>query len=149
MKVATLGKIVRQKDEGLRQAVEAMAAGRIAEGVGLLFEQNRIHSIEHRGERFQAIARAFAESPQGTLVVSPDNNSRRELNAAIRAVLRETGQLEADAYRLPVLINRQEITGEDRKIASSYHVGDSVRYTRGSGALGLEAKTLRDRHSRR
>ena len=90
MKVATLGKIVRQKDEGLRQAVEAMAAGRIADGVNLLFEQNRIHAIEQRGERFQAIARAFAESPQGTLVVSPDNNSRRELNAAIRNALRET-----------------------------------------------------------
>ena len=141
MKVATLGKIVRQKDEGLRQAVEAMAAGRIADGVGLLFEQDRIHAIEQRGERFQAIARAFAESPQGTLVVSPDNNSRRELNVAIRAVLRESGQLQPDTYRLSVLINRQEITGEDRKMASSYRVGDSVRYLRGSGALGLKAKS--------
>ena len=40
-----------------------------------------------------------------------------------------------------MLINRQEVTGEDRKVATSYHVGDSVRYTRGSEALGLEAKT--------
>jgi conjugative relaxase-like TrwC/TraI family protein len=141
MRVATLDKVVRQKDEGLRHVVEAMAAGRIADGVDLLFEQNRIHAIEHRGERFQAIARAFAESPEGTLVVSPDNNSRRELNATIRSALREAGQLQPDAYQLSVLVNRQEITGEDRKMASSYRLGDSVRYLRGSDALGLEAKS--------
>jgi ATP-dependent exoDNAse (exonuclease V) alpha subunit len=141
MGTATLSRIVRQKDEGLRNVVEAIAAGHIAEGLDLLSEQNRIHSVLHRGERFQAIARTFAESPEGTLVVSPDNNSRRELNSAIRAELRESGRLGADIYRLPVLINRQEVTGEDRKVATSYHVGDSVRYTRGSEALGLEAKT--------
>jgi ATP-dependent exoDNAse (exonuclease V) alpha subunit len=141
MKIATLDEIVRQKDEGLRRVVEAMASGRIADGLDLLFEQNRIHPVEHRGERFQAIARTFAESPEGTLVVSPDNNSRRELNAAIRNALRETGQLEADVYRVPVLLNRQEITGEDRKMAGSYRIGDSVRYLRGSDALGLEAKS--------
>jgi ATP-dependent exoDNAse (exonuclease V) alpha subunit len=141
MGTATLSRIVRQRDEGLRTVVEAIVAGRIAEGVDLLSEQNRIHSVLHRGERFQAIARTFAQSPEGTLVVSPDNNSRRELNSAIRGGLRESGRLGADIYRLPVLINRQEITGEDRKVASSYQVGDSVRYTRGSEALGLEAKT--------
>jgi conjugative relaxase-like TrwC/TraI family protein len=141
MGTATLSRIVRQKEEGLRSVVEAIAAGRTAEGVDLLSEQNRVHSVRHRGERFQAIARTFAESPEGTLVVSPDNNSRRELNSAIRAELRGSGRLGVDTYRLPVLINRQEITGEDRKVATSYHVGDSVRYTRGSETLGLEAKT--------
>ena len=141
MHTATLSKIVRQKDEDLRRAVEAMASGRIAEGVELLREQNRVQSFEHRGERFRAIAQTFAESPQGTLVVSPDNNSRRELNAAIRSELRESSQLGNDVFRLPVLINRQEITGEDRKFASSYHVGDMVRYTRGSELLGLDAKS--------
>jgi conjugative relaxase-like TrwC/TraI family protein len=141
MRTANLSRIVRQREEGLRSVVEAIAAGRISEGVDLLSEQNRIHSVLHRGERFQAIARTFAESPEGTLVVSPDNNSRRELNSAIRAELRESGRLGVDTYRLPVLINRQEVTGEDRKVAISYHVGDSIRYTRGSEALGLDAKT--------
>lgn len=141
MHTATLSKIVRQKDEDLRRAVEAMASGRIADGVELLREQNRVQRFEHRGERFRAIAQAFAESPQGTLVVSPDNSSRRELNTAIRSELRDSGQLGNDVFRLPVLINRQEVTGEDRKFASSYRVGDVVRYTRGSELLGLDAKS--------
>src|SRR3954451_15275430 len=118
-----------------------MATGQIARGVDLLSDQKRIQSIEHSGSPFKAIARAYAESPGGTLVVSPDNNSRRELNASIRAELRDRVQLGRDLFKLPVLINRQEVTGEDRKVADSYHVGDSVRYTRGSDTLGLKAKS--------
>lgn len=33
------------------------------------------------------------------------------------------------------------MTGEDRGVATSYHVGDSVRYLRGSEALGLDPKS--------
>ena len=141
MGIASLSKIVRQKDEGLRQAVEAFAQGQIGEGVDLLTEQHRIHSMAHRSNRLDAIAKAFADAPAGTLVISPDNQSRRDLNQAIRHALRERGQLDQDAVRVPVLINRQDVTGEDRKVATSYHVGDSVRYLRGSAALGLEAKS--------
>src|SRR6201996_1591335 len=141
MQTIRLEKIVRQKDEGLRQAVEAMAAGRIVDGVELLTEQKRVHSIEHRGERLAEIARAYAASPEGTLVISPDNRSRKDLNAAIRAELRETGQLQPDVYEMRILVNRQDVTGEDRGVASSYHVGDSIRYQRGSEALGLAART--------
>jgi hypothetical protein len=51
------------------------------------------------------------------------------------------GQLKPDVYQLNVLVTRQDLTGEDRKVASSYHQGDSIRYLRGSEALGLEAKS--------
>ena len=141
MRVAALSQIVRQKDEGLRQVVEAMASGHVEKGVDLLSQQERIHGIIHREERFAAIARAFAEAPQETLVVSPDNESRRELNAAIRQELKARGQVASDTFDLPILVNRQEITGEDRKQASSYRVGDTVRYLRGSEALNLVAKS--------
>ena len=141
MNVTRLDKIVRQKDERLRQVVEAMAAGKIAEGVDLLVTQKRVHTIEHRQDRFEAIARAYASTPDGSLVVSPDNQSRKELNAVIRDELRRTGQLQQDAYHLPILVNRQDVTGEDRGTAGSYHIGDSVRYLRGSDALKLDAKS--------
>lgn len=141
MPVARLSKIVRQKDEGLRQVVEAMAAGRIADGVHLLMQQGRVHETEHRGQRFQAIANAYTAEPEGTVVISPDNRSRQELNAAIRTALRDGGQLQEDVYQMNVLIARQELTAEDRGVASSYRIGDSVRYLRGSKALNVEAKT--------
>jgi ATP-dependent exoDNAse (exonuclease V) alpha subunit len=141
MGVSRLEKIVRQKDEGLKQAVEALAAGRIDDGVKLMAAQGRIHETAHRGDRFQAIAKTYAESPQGTLVVSPDNQSRKEINAAIRQELRNSGQLKTDVYQLSVLVTRQDLTGEDRKLASSYTQGNSIRYLRGSEAHGLEAKS--------
>jgi ATP-dependent exoDNAse (exonuclease V) alpha subunit len=141
MNTTKLDKIVRQKEEGLRQVVEAMAAGKILEGVDLLTNQNRVHNVEHRPERFEAIARAYAAAPEGTLVISPDNKSRQEINIAIRSQLRETGQLPEDSYRVPVLMNRQDVTGEDRGVASSYHVGDSIRYLRGSETLGFAPKS--------
>jgi len=141
MNVSGLNRIVRQKDEGLRAVVEAMASGNIRKGVELLGNQKRIHSIEHRKDRFEAIAKAYAAQPERTLVVSPDNLSRNELNAAIRRELRHTGQLQQDVYSVPILINRQNLTSEDKGVADSYNVGDSVRYLRGSAALGLEAKS--------
>ncbi|MGH9620509.1 MAG: hypothetical protein ACRD45_12510 [Bryobacteraceae bacterium] len=63
------------------------------------------------------------------------------MNAAIRTELCQAGQLDADAYRMPILVNRQEVTGADRGVAASYRVGDVVRYLRGSEALGIEAKS--------
>jgi ATP-dependent exoDNAse (exonuclease V) alpha subunit len=139
--IARLEKIVRQKDAGLRMVVEAMAEGRIADGVELLKSQDRVQAIEYRQARFEAIARAFAEAPQSTLVISPDNQSREELNTIIRSLLKEEGQVGDDVFKLGVLKNRQDLTSEDRKAASSYHIGDSVRYHRGSEALGLGAKS--------
>lgn len=57
----------------------------------LLSKQNRSHSVLHSGERFQAIARTFAKSPEGTLVVSPDNNSRQETRSGTRAAAKLSG----------------------------------------------------------
>lgn len=141
MPVSRLTKIIRQKDEGLRQVVEAMAARRIEDGVDLLLQQGRVHEIEHRRQRFDQIARTYAEHAEGTVVISPDNRSRQELNAAIRTALRAGNQLQNDAFQLDVLIARQDLTTEDRGVAASFRIGDSVRYLRGSKTLGIESKT--------
>ena len=45
-----------------------------------LDEQGRIHEIVDPNERFQEIAKAYARQPEGTLVVSPDNQSRTKIN---------------------------------------------------------------------
>jgi conjugative relaxase-like TrwC/TraI family protein len=141
MKTASLNTIVRQKNEGLRNVVEAIASGQIGKGVELLGGHGRIHSIGHRQERFEAIAKAYAAQPEGTLVISPDNKSRQELNTAIREELRRSGHLKPDVYTLPILVNRQDLTSEDRGRAGSYRFGDSVRYLKGSKTLGLEPKS--------
>jgi len=98
-----------------------------------------VHEIPDRGERLKEIAREYAAKPEGTLVVSPDNESRRTINQVIHREMQTRGQVDTQEYKQRVLVARQEITGADRRWAAQYEVGDVVRYTRGSRTHGIEA----------
>jgi ATP-dependent exoDNAse (exonuclease V) alpha subunit len=98
-----------------------------------------VHEIPNREERLEAIAKAYAEQPDRTLVVSPDNRSRQEINERIHRELQSGGRVEAHEQRVTVLVPRQEMTGADRQWAAQYEPGDIVRYTRGSRAVGVQS----------
>ena len=87
MLTVKLDEIVRQKDPELNRVVEQLARGEVREVVQALDRQGRIHEIPDRVERIKAIAREYAQSPDGTLVVSPDNRSRMEINERIHSEL--------------------------------------------------------------
>jgi len=97
-----------------------------------------VHEIVNHQERMSAIARDYSRHPEGTLVISPDNESRRELNSLIHRELQNRGDVSKDEHKLRVLESRQEMTGADRQWAGQYEEGDVVRYTRGSKVLGIE-----------
>ena len=139
MRTAHLDEIVRQKDPALKDAVEQLARGEIHAAIDNLDRQGRIQQIENREERFQAIAQEYARHSQGTLVVSPDNRSRRELNALIHHELQERGQVQTPEQTFRVLEARQELTGADRAWAEQYAPGDVLRYSRGSRVVGVNA----------
>src|SRR6266850_2073726 len=101
--------------------------------------QERVHEISHRDERLKEIAREYIRNPEGTLVVSPDNQSRAEINDVIHRSMQTAGQVAHGEHRARVLLPRQEITGADRQWAEQYEPGDVVRYTKGSKTQGLEA----------
>jgi conjugative relaxase-like TrwC/TraI family protein len=138
MRTARLEEIVRQQDPALRQAVEQLADGRVREAVRNLDTQGRVHEIPDREERLTAIAREYARQPEGTLIVSPDNESRREINGLVREEMRAHGHVGAEEHAVNVLSPRQEVTGADRAVASEYKVGDVVRYSKGSEVLDLK-----------
>jgi len=139
MRTAHLDEIIRQKDPVLKHAVEQLARGQVREAVESLHQQGRVHEIADRQERLEAIAKAYAEQPERTLVVSPDNKSRRDINDTIHAELQATGVVGEREHSLRVLVPRQELTGADRQWAAQYQVGDTLRYSRGSRVLGVEA----------
>jgi ATP-dependent exoDNAse (exonuclease V) alpha subunit len=138
MHTAHLDEIIRQKDPALKQAVEQLAHGQVQEAIENLAGQGRVHEIPNREDRLEAIAKAYAERPDATLVVSPDNRSRQEINERIHRELQSSGRVEEQEHRLTVLVPRQEMTGADRQWAAQYEPGDIVRYTRGSRAVGVE-----------
>ncbi|MHB2008765.1 MAG: MobF family relaxase [Acidobacteriaceae bacterium] len=139
MRTAKLDEIVRQKDPALKSAVELLAAGQTSAALDMFQQQGRIQEIPNSEERIRTIARSYAESPAHTLIVSPDNASRRELNLAVRQELKANGTLAPEDYTLRVLVQRQDMTGAERAWASRYEVQDQVRFSRGSKALGIEA----------
>ncbi|MGH9711887.1 MAG: MobF family relaxase [Candidatus Acidiferrales bacterium] len=139
IETARLDEIVRQKDPALKGVVEQLWRGNVRDAMEKLDAQGRVHEIVDREERLKEIAREYAAKPEGTLVVSPDNESRREINEAIHRTMQSTGQVEALEHKQRVLVARQEITGADRQWAGQYEAGNVVRYTRGSKTHGIEA----------
>ena len=138
MHTACLHEVVRQKEPELKEAVEQLARGDVHGAVANLDQQGRVHEIVGREERLGEIAREYAREPQGTLVISPDNESRRELNALIHREMQGRGDVSREEHKLRTLDSRQEMTGADRQWAAQYEEGDLVRYTRGSKVLGID-----------
>ena len=137
MKTVKLEEIVRQKDPELKQTVEQLAHGQVAEAIAGLERQGRIFEFKGHGERIAAIAKEYAKSPDGTLVVSPDNRSRAEINQAIHSELQAKGIVASDEHRVYILVPRQDLTGADRTWAERYNVGDVLRYSRSSQETGI------------
>ena len=115
-----LDEIVRQKDPALKEAVEQLARGDVFGAIDNLDQQGRVHEIVGRQERLTEIAREYAREPKGTLVISPDNESRRELNSLIHREMQDRGDVSKDEHKLRVLDSRQEMTGADRQWAGQY-----------------------------
>jgi conjugative relaxase-like TrwC/TraI family protein len=139
MKTVCLNEILRQQDPELRSVVKLAAEGRVQSAILSLYEQNRVHEIRDSADRIEAVARAYVERPENTLVISPDNASRHEINRRIHQVLKIQGIISQEEYCLTVLANRHELTGADRQWAARYNAGDVIRYTRGSKELKFAA----------
>ena len=90
-----LDAIVRQQDPALKAAVEYLARGDIRTAIEQLRHQGRVHEFTTRDDRLRAIAQAFVQDPDATLVVAPDHRSRRDLNDRIHALLQGAGQRES------------------------------------------------------
>jgi ATP-dependent exoDNAse (exonuclease V) alpha subunit len=139
MRTAKLDEIVRQQDPALKSAVELLATGQVSAALDALQQQGRVKEIPSREDRIRTIAKSYVESPENTLIVSPDNASRRELNVAVRQELKANGTLALEDHKFGVLVQRQDMTGAERSWASHYEIDDVVRYARGSKAVGIKA----------
>jgi conjugative relaxase-like TrwC/TraI family protein len=141
MRTSQLDQIVRQKDPELLRAVEHLSRNETATGIQLLQQQGRITEIPDPRQRIEAIAKDYVARPENTLVVSPDNASRRDINDAIRAELQGNGTLSKDNHAMTVLTQHSELTSADRNWAALYQPADVLYYTRGSKEFGIERGT--------
>lgn len=138
MRTSQLDRIMRQKDPELLKAVEQLANNNTQQGIDMLASQGRISEIPEKRERIAAIAKDYAAAPENTIIVSPDNRSRQQINEAVRAELLQRGVLAEDGKLLRTLSHRSDMTGADRTWAARYNVGDVLQYTSGSKAEGID-----------
>ena len=137
IQTARLDEIVRQKDPALKEVVEKLSRGQVTEAMRKLDADGRVHEICDRDARIATIAQEYAKQPKGTLVVSPDNQSRMAINQAIHYAMQDTDQMPYLEHPMRLLVARQEITGSDRQWAAQYEPGNVVRYAKGSKTLGI------------
>ena len=137
MVTVRLEETLRPKDPELKRVVEQLARGHVYEAVESLDRQGRVHEIPDHDKRIAAIAREYSSSPARSLVVSPDNRSRMEINQRIHAELQGRGIAQNTEHHVRTLVPRQEMTGADRTWAERYKVGDVLRYARASKESGI------------
>jgi ATP-dependent exoDNAse (exonuclease V) alpha subunit len=89
--------------------------------------------ITDERQRLKAIAENYSKNPTNTLVISPANRERSQLNSLIHQQLQREGKVSRDDHQMKVLVNRQDMTGAERTFANAYRPDeDIIRYNRAS-----------------
>jgi conjugative relaxase-like TrwC/TraI family protein len=147
MQTSQLDKIMRQKDPELLKAVQHLANNETSRGIAMLAEQGRVTEIKNAGDRIAAIAKDYAAQPESTLIISPDNRSRQQINEAVRAELKSAGRLDSNGQMFRTLNHRSDMTGADRAWAARYNIGDVLQYTTGSKSEGIDRGSFATVHN--
>src|SRR5207302_522253 len=139
MQTVKLSEIVRQRDLELKQAVAKLSARQTRDAIDNLQSQGRVVEVADETKRLKAIANAYCESPDNTLVISPANRERVKINSLIHRKLQNEGKVSRADHPMTVLVNRQDITGTERTFANSYVPDeDIIRYNRASKVYGVQ-----------
>lgn len=139
MTTIKLSEIVRQRKPELKRTVERLSAREMREAIDSLEQQGRIAEIVDAKQRLKTIAAAFCDNPDNTLVVSPRNRERVQINSLIHRQLQRDGKVSQDDHQMTVYVNRQDMTGTERTFANAYVPGeDIIRYNRASKVYGVE-----------
>ena len=151
MTTAELTEIVRQPDKEQKQTVQDLAARNVPEAVAELHSRGKVIEIADERERFEAIAQDYCKDPTGTLVISPANRERVQLNSLIHRQLQREGNVSQSEYQMKVYVTRSDMTGAERTFANSYRPGeDIIRYNRNSNKakIGEYAQVIKTDHEK-
>lgn len=140
MTTAALTEIVRQPDEVQKQIVDNLAVRNTPAAVAALLSRGKVIEIADERQRFEAIAQDYAKNPTGTLVISPANRERSELNLLIHRELQREGNVSRNDQQTTVYVARPDMTGPERTFANSYRpLDDIIRYNSASKVHKVKA----------
>lgn len=137
--------IVRQKDIDLRQAVYSATKGDITTAFSKI-DKNIVQIQDKEGKdepilRREIIADTYLsmdnKQRNDTLVISPANEDRFDVNNHIRVGLIEQGELGKKSIKTTNLVSKN-LTNEAKTKSYNYHQDAIVRFNRGNKKLGID-----------
>jgi conjugative relaxase-like TrwC/TraI family protein len=138
MRTALIRKNVRQIPVELKQAVEQCYVGRHVEALDLLAKHGRVQEISEDAPRLKAVIDPYLRSPANSVIINPDNQGRKELNALVRIEQKAQGVIGKDGITTQVLVPRQDLTSTDLKLAFKFDTGDIVQFRQGSKEANIK-----------
>ena len=138
MKTATMQQIMRQKEPGLKSAVEASLKG----DIGKAFEKlgSNVAEVEPDNLAGAAAARWLKLSPrerENAGLMAPSHALRERINSIVRERLVRDGRVRGPALETERLISRG-YTHAEKSMAENYAAGDVVAFHRPYKRLGVE-----------
>lgn len=130
----TLDEIRRQKDPELLRAVREAVSGSTDKSMAILAANTQI--IDKRSARLKAIVRDYTtlspDEQRNTVILTAANRDRREINQAVRAQLKKSGQLaEGKAFTVIDPANGKELQRE-------FVPGDKIIFLKNNYKLGVK-----------
>ena len=139
MMTAKLSAIVRQRNQELKATVTDLSYRRIKEAVTALESRGKVIEVADERERLQAMAQDYAKNPSSTLVISPANRERAQLNSLIHRELQRDGSVSRDDHQMKIYVARNDMTGTERTFANAYRPDDVIHYNRNSKVYKVKA----------
>ena len=138
MKTAVMDEILRQRDPGLKQAVEASLKGEI----GKAFDKLGDNVAEVKPDNIAgAVAARWLALSDGeranTGVMAPSHALRREINGHIRERLAREGRIHGPAMESERLVSKG-YTNAEKALAGNYAMGDVVAFHRPYRRIGVD-----------
>ena len=138
MKTAVMDEIMRQRDPGLKAAVEATLAG----DIGKAFDKLGANVAEVRPANIAGAVAArwlglSLEERERTGVMAPSHELREGINAHIRERLAREGRIAGPALHTQRLVSRG-YTNAEKALAANYSPGDVVAFHRPYKRLGVD-----------
>ena len=138
MKTAVMDRIMRQRNPGLKAAVEATLSGEI----GKAFEKlgSNVAEVNPDNIAGAVAARWLKLSPEErerTGVMTPSHALRQAVNEHIRERLTREGRITGPELRSQRLVSKG-YTRAEKALASNYEAGDVVAFHRPYKRLGVE-----------
>ncbi|MDO5970300.1 MobF family relaxase [Flavivirga aquimarina] len=132
LKTVTVNKVIRQKPEGYRKAVEQLAKGKTLEGYKALDKLGAIKEITDYEKRMDAIADDYVASvtkKRSALIISPTNAEGEILSDIVRERLKSKGCIQGKDRSFETLKNLS-FTEAQRKDTANYQEGQVIRFTK-------------------